>query len=146
MRRIAFAGVLLFTSAAGAQTLYKCVAHGSVSYQQRPCPTAARTVRTIEFSPEAPPSAAVLAAREIKARQDRTESQFLARPDGFLAIRRGAGSRSRERRGIDRRRNETACPTAKTKRERTLGRVGFDRNIDLLRKLDEDVADACRRQ
>jgi hypothetical protein len=153
MRRIAFACAvaLQFHSAADAQTLYKCVARASVSYQQTPCPTATRTVRTIETTPERPPTAAERAARDRKARQDRAESAFLshvAGTDRLAVIERGCASRGVPTRALRRRArnhigNGTACEAAKANRERTLRRVGFERNIDLLRRLDAEVAEAC---
>lgn len=151
MRRIAFACVLAlqFASAADAQTLYKCISRAGVSYQQTPCPPAARTARAIETTPEPPPTAAELAARDKKARQDRAESTYLAHmaaTDRIAAIDRGSASRSMRRRASSRSRSETACQTAKAKREHTLQRVGLDRTIDLLRRLDGDVAEACARR
>jgi len=148
MRRIAFACALAlqFASAADAQMLYKCISRAGVSYQQTPCPTAARTVRTFETTPELPPTAAEVTARGKKARQDRAESTYLAHmagTDRLAAIDRGYASRSSSRRPSNHSRKETACQGAKAKREHTLQRVGLDRNIDLLRRLDEDVAEAC---
>src|SRR4249919_3995078 len=134
MRRIAFpcAIALLFASGADAKTLYKCVSRDGVSYQQTPCRTAARTVRTIETTPEPPPTPAELAALDRKARQDRAESALLshlAGTDRLATVQRGSAPSNLRRHAGNRSRNDTACQAAKVKREHTLQRVGLDRTI-----------------
>lgn len=153
MRRIAFAFAcavaLQLASAADAQTLYKCIVRASVSYQQTPCPTAARTVRTIETTPEPRPTAAELATWDRKARQDRAESTFLAHmagTDRLAASSQGSSSGRSRRQGSNHGQIDSACQGAKSKREHTLQRVGLDRTVALLRQLDEDVAEACARR
>ena len=150
MRQIAFAGavVLLFASAADAKTLYKCMSRVGVSYQQTPCLPAARTVLTIETAPEPAPTAAELTQRDRKARQDRAESEFLshlAGTDRLATVQRGSAPKNLRQHAGSRSRNDTACQAAKVNREHTLQRVGLDRNIDLLRRLDNDVEQSCGR-
>jgi len=151
MRRIAFpcAVALLLASGADAKTLYKCVSRNGVSYQQTPCPAAARTVRTIETTPEPSPTPAELAALDRKARQDRAESAFLshlAGTDRLATVQRGYAPKNLRRRADNQSRNESACQSAKATRERTLRRVGLDRTIDLLRRLDDHAEQACGRR
>jgi hypothetical protein len=135
--------VLLLAGAADAQTLYKCVSKEMVSYQQTPCPPSARTVRSIQTAPEPPPTATQLAEQRRKAQQDRAESAFLSHLAGTDQPR---SARVSPRRIAARDPRKSACDAAKKSREHTLRAVGLDRSLDLLRRLDDEVAEACLRR
>jgi hypothetical protein len=146
MRRIAMVVALLLAGAAHGQTLYKCVSRDLTSYQQTPCPRSARTVRSIHTVPEPPPTSAERVQQRQKAQDDRAESAFLSHLAGTdqwgsrrTSVNRSAGRRTRHDRFKD------ACDTATKHRERTLHKVGLDRGLDLSRRLDDEVAEACRR-
>lgn len=149
-RIAALAMALVLAGAAPAQTLYQCRSNAMTSYQQTPCPHAARTVRTIETTPEAPPTAAQLAAQAWKSRQDRADSAYLSHLAGtdqplrtrFSATRYG-NAWSRSTQGDPRR---DACKAAKASRESMLRAIGLNRTIDLLRRLDDEVGYACQRR
>lgn len=153
MRRIAIAAALLLASAADAQTLYKCVSGHSTSYQQEPCPRTARMIRSIETVPEPPPTAAQLAEQARKAERDRAESAFLSHLAGTDQMRtayrssghRFSGYRSSGRAWAQRDPQQDGCNAAKATRGNVLRAVGLSRTVDLLRKLDDDVAEACKR-
>jgi hypothetical protein len=144
MRRIATLAVLLFAGAGNAQTLYKCVSRDMTSYQQTPCPATARTVRSIHTVPEPPPTPAQRAEQRRKAQHGRAESAFLSHLAGTDQFRSTSASVRRTNRTNRRDKQEAACEAAQRSRERTLQAVGLRRNLDLLRKLDDNVADACR--
>jgi hypothetical protein len=145
MRRIAMA-MLLLASTAHAQTLYKCVSKGVTSYQQTPCPLGSWTVRSFQTVPEPPPTPAQRAEQRRQAQQDRVESAFLSHLAGTDQPRSPRVSRDRSpSRMATGDKPKGACDSAKRSREHTLRAVGLDRNIDLSRRLDDDVAEACRR-
>lgn len=162
MRRITIAAALLLAGAADAQTLYTCVSSNGTSYQQQPCPRTARLIRSIETVPEPPPTAVQLAERAQKAQRDREESAFLSHLAGTEQLRsyrssgyrssgyRSSGYRSSGYRSSGRalaRRDSPSddCRAAKANRQSTLRATGLARNFDLLRKLDDDVSEACMR-
>jgi hypothetical protein len=160
MRWIAIAAALLLAGAADAQTLYKCVAGNSTSYQQQPCPRTARLVRSIETTPEPPPTATQLAEQVRKARMDREESAFLSHLAGTdqtraayrLSRNRSSGYGSAgDRLSGSRSTNRVVaqgdgCTAAKTTRENELHAAGLGRTFELLSRLDDDVAHACKRR
>jgi hypothetical protein len=145
MRRIAPLVMLLASGTAGAQTLYKCVSASVTSYQQAPCPRLARTARMFDVSPEPPLTAAERADQAGRLDQARIESAFLSHMAGTDRMdagirtprRRMPRAGSRTGRAVDR------CDAAKATRATVLRSIGLGRTIDLLRKLDADVADAC---
>ena len=146
MRWIAMVVMLLLAGAGHGQTLYKCVSRDLTSYQQTPCPLSARTISSIQTVPEPPPTPAQRAERRLKAHEDRAESAFLSHLAGtdeppFI----GASAYRRASRVATRGKQTSACNTAKKSRERTLRAVGLNRNLDLLRRLDDNVAEACQR-
>jgi hypothetical protein len=123
-------GVLLSVcaSTASAQVVYKCVGKGgAASFQSAPCPVSARTERTISAIPDpVQPRAAPYVA------QQPTYNSY-AGPATYVAT------------GYDERAQRKAnCQYVKDQREATLDRVGLNRTFDLLRKLDDDVARACK--
>jgi hypothetical protein len=145
MRRIALVATLLLAGAAHGQTLYKCVSRNMTSYQQTPCPPNARTVRSFQTVPEPLPTAAQRAERRQQAQEDRAESAFLShlagtdqpRATGVPAYRLSSRVATRDK-------QQSPCDAAKRGRAYTLRTVGLHRNLDLLRRLDDDVAEACR--
>lgn len=162
MRRIAIAAALLIAGAADAQTLYKCVSGHGTSYQQTPCPPTARLVRSMETTPEPPPTAAQLAEQSRKVRLGREESAFLSHLAGTdqtrIAYRSSrnrssgygaSGYRSSARtltRGDPPYAQYDGCTAAKAAREKELRAASLNRSFDLLRKLDDSVAEACKRR
>jgi hypothetical protein len=164
MRWIAIAASLLLAGAADAQTLYKCVSGKSTSYQQAPCPRTARLVRSIETTPEPPLTAMQLAEQARKAKMDREESAFLShlagtdqtrtayrssrnRSSGYGSSGYGSsGSRSANRFLAQRDPQRDGCSAAKVARDYALHAAGLGRTFELLRRLDDDVAEACKRR
>lgn len=124
--------------ATAAQSLHKCVdRNGKVSYQSQPCAAGSRTSWVRDATPEPPPSPERRAAmRREKARRE-VESEYLA---GLARRRRGAGAGHT----ISTLADPDACAAARQHRDKTLERVGLDRTFDLLRRLDDQVARACR--
>ena len=139
---------LLQVSAADAQTLYKCASKAGNSYQQLPCAGSARTVSAMDVAPEPPPTASQLAVRARKAEQDRAESAFLshlAGTDQPAFGYRGTRYRRSSTEQVRRNAHSDACGLAKATRTATLQAVGLGRTYDLLRRLDDAVANACSR-
>jgi hypothetical protein len=134
-----------------AQALYICATSTGNSYQQVPCGGSERLVRSLVTSPEAPPSAAVLAQRSKEAEEDRAESAFLSRRAGTdqanapRGDRRTAVARARRHASASREYLQAAdaCRTARADRGRVLQAVGLERTIELMRRLDAAVWAAC---
>lgn len=123
---------------AQAQSLHKCVARdGRASYQSQPCAAGMRTAWVREAPPEAPPSA------ERQARMRREQARRAVQSD-YLASLAGRGRGPASGHAISTSRDAGACERARRRREDVLERVGLDRDFDLLRRLDDDVARACR--
>jgi len=149
MRRIATAACIAAAfqlGTADAQTLYKCASRTGNSYQQSPCAASSRLVESMVTMPEPSPSAAQLAERARKAEQDRAESAFLSHlagtdqiPTSYRAPRY-ARSTARVTRSTP---NGRDCQLAKATRKATLQAVGLSRTYDLLRRLDDEVGNAC---
>lgn len=110
-----------------AGTLYKCVARGSVAYQTSPCEPGSVTAWTREFQPDPPPPAARARSADPRGKEPR-ERYVAYRPVRWRV----------QREPLD------PCEAAKAKRERELARVGLKRTFDLLRRLDDEVYDACK--
>ena len=152
MRRIAIAATLIFASTVDAQTLYKCVSRSGTSYQQTPCPSSARLVSSLVTTPEPAPTVEQLAEQARKAERDRAESAFLSHMAGSDQAGPSygrSGSRShgyrlsaRSSRGLDGPRD--ACKAAKVARERAIEAIGLNRTVEILRRLDDGVAQACK--
>ncbi len=130
MQRMLLIGALAWMPApAMAQHVYKCVESGQVSYQSTPCQDGRTPARTWEHGSYAPPPpTAVGATGQSRARPAvaRLRDQREARPAS-------AGRPDR-------------CETARRRSEARLQaeRIGH-RSMELRRKLDRDVADACQR-
>ena len=121
---------LLLLLAAGnthAQVLYRCVSTGgAVSWQAAECAQGMRTMKSIEYMPEAPTSAPAPGyVRTTSASRPRAAKGY-----------RVSGRTPRPK--------PNACARARESREATLERVGLKRNYDLLSKLDADVRRVCR--
>ena len=143
MPRMTFVVLLCLTGVSHAQTLYHCRAHGISSYQQSPCPSSARMVNSIETIPEPAPTESQQRARVQQAEQGRVESAFLSHSAGTDA---GAANRpQRARKVTGRGPIRSACQEARSARNAALEAAGLNRTYDLLHKLDQSVADACRR-
>ena len=149
MRRIANAITFLIAlhgvRNATAQTLYECAGQGTHTYQQTPCPATTHQVRTLETIPEPAPTPAQRAERSRQLAQDRDESAFLSHLAGtdWTPVRsssRYARSSSRPT-GVTG--NQAECSMAKANRTRVLRAVGLDRTMELLSRLDAEVAAAC---
>jgi hypothetical protein len=147
MRRIVLMMTLLASGTACAQTLYKCVSASTISYQQAPCPPSARTMRRIDVTPEPPLTVGQRAEQAARREQDQAESAFLSRMAGTdstaVAYRQSAHGRSSRYASVARR-TDDRCSDAKATRTAVRRSLGLERNIDLLRRLDDDVAEACR--
>jgi hypothetical protein len=144
MRRIVLAFGLLASGTAGAGTLYQCVSGSTSSYQQQPCPPSARTVRRIDVVPEPPLTGSERAEQAARREQGRAESAFLSRMAGTDAIAVAYRPSSRRRSSPATRRTGDRCDATKATRTAVRRSLGMERDIDLLRKLDGDVAAACR--
>ncbi len=142
MRRIALLVALLASGTAGAQTLYKCVSASATSYQQAPCPRSSRTARMFDVDPEPPLTAAERADDAARREQARIEWAFLSHMAGTDQMDTGMRS-SRRRRPRAASRSVERCDAAKATRAAVLRSIGLARTIDVLRKLDDDVSQAC---
>ena len=144
MPRPVFVFVLLCLGGmAHAQTLYHCRAHGVSSYQQSPCPASSRLVDSMQTVPEAAPSESQRRARIEQAEQDRAESAFLSHSAG--TDYGATTSRSRTRSVSGRTTPRNACQEARTAKAAALKALGLNRSYDMLRSLDQSVANACLR-
>jgi len=123
------------TPQVNAQVVYKCVdASGSVSYQSQACPQGAATTRSWDSEP---PKA--FGPERIAADRDIAKtSRQLQQRNRLNSARRSTGS------APARAPKQTACEAARTHRRSTLAKVGLKRDFDLLRKLDDQVAAACK--
>jgi hypothetical protein len=70
----------------------------------------------------------------------------MAGTDRLAIVQQGSAPRNLRRRAGNHSQDEIACQAATAKREDTLQRVGLNRNIDLLRRLDDELERACRRR
>jgi hypothetical protein len=133
-------GLLLLAAGSGwaappsdGELLRKCIdASGVASYQDSPCASGERLAweRTIDRSMPtgAGPSVAGWTAPTPATRvPQRSRSPYVR-----------SRSASPRRPAID------ACSAARAHRQQELDRVGLARSFDLLRRLDDDVARACR--
>jgi len=112
-----------------ATTLFRCVsADGGVSYQDVACVDAQVETRRISVAPEVRSGKRSGKARSAKARSG-----------GKPAARNAAASRTDSRS-----RARAACVQARHGRDAILERAGLERTFELLRKLDDDVLNACK--
>lgn len=132
---------VLSCGAVSAQSVQRCVApNGTVSYQDAPCAAGSRTSGSWDARPEPAPTPEQLRQRELQRQQARAESDFLSRRAGTDRLDRGSPRVAR----IPQDAGKARCDAARAQRERTLDMVGLKRTFDLLRKLDEQVREACR--
>jgi hypothetical protein len=98
-----------------------------------------------DVSPEPPLTAAERADDAARREQARIESAFLSHMAGTDQM--GTGIRASPRRiprvGARAGRVVDRCDAAKATRAMVLRSIGLARTIDVLRKLDTDVAEAC---
>lgn len=133
----AVAGVV--AAPVGAQTVQKCVdADGHVTLTSGSCGAGQRLAARYDAVPEPAATASVAQADGGRRAAALPGTAGHAKAGASRAARGGRASASRTRPGPDR------CQAARDKRERTLQRVGLKRDFDLLRKLDDDVWNACR--
>lgn len=139
----AFAGLLLLSAAlvatpASAQTVLKCTGRdGHVTFTSGACPDGQRQAASYDATPEVM-TAERAAELERRRRQDDANSRYLQSlsSNGGTSTPGHRSSRSTSRR--------SGCDAAKARREDTLRRVGLKRTHDLLRKLDDQVYEACK--
>ena len=127
LARVCAGAILAMTAVpASAQTVQKCVSvDGHVTLTSGACGAGQRLAASYGAVPEPVVKAA---ARPRPVAESRTPR---------VAARSG-GSTTRTKRTPDR------CQAARDRRERTLQRVGLKRTFDLLRRLDDEVWQACR--
>lgn len=138
----ALAGLLLMAAAlampAWAQTVQKCTGRdGHVTFTSSACPDGQRKAASYDATPEVMTEERA-AELERRRRQDDANSRYLQ----SLAPRGGRSTPGYWPSRNDSRRS--GCDAAKARREETLRRVGLKRTHDLLRKLDDQVYEACK--
>lgn len=137
--RIAILLLAVAASPASAQVVSKCVGtDGHVTFTSEPCKPHER----LESSVHAPPERLTPQRREElerRRRQGEADSAYLNQLAGF---ERHRGARNTRRsRETDR---QAQCQAAKANRDAVLTRIGLKRTYDLLRRLDDQVYDACK--
>lgn len=122
-------GASVLAPAARAQSVQKCIAgDGRISFTSHACGDGERLAATYSAVPETEPErSAAETARPVRPESRQRQHRTRARA-GAVRGRKASGP----------------CEKARERRERTLQRVGLKRTFDLLRKLDEEVWDACR--
>lgn len=106
-----------------AQAIHKCVRAGQPPvYQSEPCSGAARTARTLSYTPD--PTARPYRP-DVRARP-------YARAGGGATV---VSTRTQA--------SESACDAARQRRDIVLGRNNQGGNIDLRRALNDEVQRAC---
>jgi hypothetical protein len=123
---------------AGAQTVQKCIGRdGHVTFTSAACPDDQRQTASYDATPEVMSAerAAELARRR---QQEDANSRYL----DSLTPRGARHAPGRRPQAADSRRS--GCDAARAHRDDTLRRVGLKRTHDLLRKLDDQVYEACK--
>lgn len=106
--------------------VYRCVdGAGGVSLQSQPCGPHQRMTRAVPASPDIEPP-----RPRVSPRPATRSSPYAYSPPSAI-----------DRKRIQR---ETRCAMARRSREQTLENVGLNRTFDLLRQLDDMVAEACK--
>ena len=125
MRTLIIAALLAaFAFSADAQTLYRCVQKDKpTSFQNSPCPDAAKTASALAYMPE----------RNVPA----------YRPTPEPVMRHRQQATSVRMRNIPRASSPTACEAAKQHRDSVLGTNNQGGNVDVRRVLNDAVARAC---
>lgn len=113
--------------------IYKCVDRSrNVTFQNEPCPETHSTRSTRVYTdPGYNPDLARKIADDERAIQRRKAESAAAGSYSF-------GTPAQERPEVVR------CRNARRERDRTLQRVGLKRAFDLLRRLDDNVYEACK--
>lgn len=139
MLRILAMTLALVVFPSAGQTVQKCIGKGgAVSFVSGPCPADQKQAASYDATPE------VMTARrarelEDRRRRDAANSRYLeslARGQGRSAAYGSSPSRSNAK--------HERCQDAKRRRDDTLRRVGLRRTHDLLRRLDNNVYEACK--
>lgn len=141
MIRMIGLALLLVSSAAQSQSVYKCRdGNGNPSYQSQPCEDGRPEEKRWDTEPRRVSAEdeqrrrAAEQAIETDRRALRTRN---APPPGRPSRATGAQIRTG--------RNAESCDAAKARREASLRRSGLKRSFNLLRRLDDDVWRACNR-
>lgn len=132
--RVMLAALALLPVQSGAQQVHKCVSGGDVSYQSEPCQDGRAATRTWDHVDYAPVPEAELRRIAETERATRRRDQELRR--------QATGVRAATVRTDPRQRRCDAARQARTEALRA-ERIG-QRSMELRRKLDENVASACR--
>ncbi|QWP75386.1 DUF4124 domain-containing protein [Lysobacter sp. K5869] len=134
------AALLSLACSAQAQMVYKCVGKGgALSYQSDPCESGV-AAKAWAATPEPPPSAAQLRAREYARQRAQVESQELAARAG-----RWPGHSHGEAQGAAIPIGGNACAKARAERDEWLkSPQGRDAGIDGRRVWHEYVWNACK--
>lgn len=149
VKRCAMVGVLvglvpLPALGQDAGELRRCVSPGgAVSIQQQPCRAGDRQTSVRRYVAEPPMSTEQRRASALREQAARAESAELSRRAGTSTHPRmphGTGALHRVAIAKD----DAACQRARRNRDETLERVGLKRTYDLLRRLNDAVAQACR--
>jgi hypothetical protein len=140
--RPALNGLLLTAALAAtpalAQTVQKCTdRNGHITLTSGACPAGQREAASYDATPEVM-TAERAAELERRRRQDDANSRYLE----SLTPRRSASTTTYRSSGAASRRS--GCDAAKAYRDATLRRVGLKRTHDLLRRLDDQVYEACK--
>ena len=112
---------------AAVPMVYRCVDRaGGVAFQSAPCGPGQRMTRAIPAPPDIEPP----------------RPRYLAQPTRRVAGNPGDAAPNQYDR--ERARQDAVCASARRQRDITLEQVGLARNFDLLRQLDDMVANACK--
>jgi hypothetical protein len=122
--------------AGGDDLLRKCLAaDGTASYQNTPCPPDQSIAWEREIDRREP-----LSPAQLREQQARLQAANTPAPRAAAAPRTVRAAPPTRRPAAD------PCAAAREKRRKTLDEVGLARTFDLLRRLDDEVARACRRR
>ncbi len=140
MRMMMLLLMVFIVPAGNAQQVFKCVKGKDISYQSAPCDETQKVARQWDAPPDPAPTAEEVRERQLKNQHDRTESAQLSRVAGTLRTGAMRGSRSPR----NSQSSSSRCDAAKARREVKLKSVGLKRTFALLRKLDDEVYEACK--
>lgn len=137
-RLLAVAVLLALAAPAGAQVIHRCKdASGVVSIQSEPCSAAQRDLGARYYPHVQDDPAAVERRQRIDAEMaQRRQLQQQAAP-GYSISRPPRASDKRTEQRIQ-------CELARRNRDETLARLGLRRTYEILRRLNEQVREACK--
>lgn len=129
--------LMVASSAAGAQTLYKCVVSGKpTSYQSHPCENQRSTVKTWAAQPEAEPTNSELWRQYYAKKRGEADSRYLSNLAGRS---RGAASQGAAMRSATN--SAGNCQSMKSMRDAA---VNNDTGYAARRQWADQVYDACK--